>query len=195
MHTGNRETLDDFGMLGQACQMESAGESDMLEAPAGGQGDPRWPRLHHVALWVERLVRLLDTAVPIPGTRYRIGLDPIVGFLLPGTGDALGGVVALTLVFLALHYRLPVWVIGRMVLNIGVDAAIGGIPVAGDLFDVVWQANEKNLGLLERHRAIEPRARMPLRYWVAVIGLLVIATACLVAPVVLVVWLVSQWFH
>jgi hypothetical protein len=182
-------------MLGQACEMGSPGESEMLEGPAGGQGDPRWPRLHHVALWVERLVRLLDTAVPIPGTRYRVGLDPIVGFLLPGTGDALGGVVALTLVFLALHYRLPVWVIGRMVLNIGIDAAIGGIPVAGDIFDVVWQANEKNLSLLERHRAIEPRARMPLRYWVAVIGLLVVATACLVAPVVLVVWLVSRWFH
>jgi hypothetical protein len=167
----------------------------MAEASEAELGDPRWPRLHHVSRGVERLVRLLDAAVPIPGTRFRIGLDPVVGLLLPGTGDALGGVVSLTLLFLALQYRLPVWVLARMVMNIGVDAAIGGIPVAGDIFDIIWKANEKNLALLERHRGIQPRARMPIRYWIAVVGLLVAAAACLVAPVVLVVWLVSKWLH
>jgi hypothetical protein len=190
----DRETLDEFGVLGQACSMESSGEARGVESPPAPAHDPRWPRLHHVSRGLERFVRLLDSAVPIPGTRFRIGLDPVVGLLLPGTGDAVGGAVSLTLLFLALQYRLPVWVIARMVLNIGVDAAIGGIPVAGDVFDVVWKANEKNLLLIERHR-VQPGARMPVRYWIAVTALLAAAVVCLVAPVVLVIWLASRWLH
>jgi hypothetical protein len=176
--------------------MESAESAPALDpSAAAGGADPRWPRLHSASRSLERAVHWLDSALPIPGTQMRIGLDPIVGFLLPGAGDALGGVVSLGLLFLALQYRLPLWVIARMVMNIGVDAAVGGIPLAGDAFDLVWKANEKNLALLKRHRALEHPQRMPTRYWVAVIALLVLAAACLIAPVVLVVWLLSCWLH
>jgi hypothetical protein len=156
-------------------------------------GDPRWPRLHPLARWLEGLVRLLDSALPIPGTKLRVGLDPVVGLLAPGAGDAIGGAVSLSLLFLALQYRLPVWVIGKMVGNIAVDAAVGGIPFLGDAFDVIWKSNERNLQLLHDHRSRELRARMPVRYWLAVIALFVLAAACLLAPIVLVIWLAGQF--
>jgi hypothetical protein len=148
----------------------------------------------HVGPSRRSLQRIRDGAFAIPGTRFKIGLDPIVGLLLPGSGDAIGGLVALVLLFLGLQYRLPVWVIARMVMNIGLDAAIGGIPIAGDLFDFVWKSNEKNLRLIERHRA-RPGAPMPFTYWLAVAALLFLALASLVAPIVLVVWLVAKWRH
>jgi hypothetical protein len=154
----------------------------------------RWPHLHWLARGIEHLVHWLDSAFPIPGTKLRIGFDPIVGLLLPGAGDALGGAVALSVLFLALQYRLPVWVVARIVYNIGLDAAIGGIPVLGDMFDVVWRSNDKNFALLQAHRLRERPAHMPLRYWLAVLGLCVLAVACLAAPLVLIVWLFSRWF-
>jgi hypothetical protein len=101
---------------------------------------------------VEHLVFLLDQALGIPGTRWRIGLDGIVGLLLPGGGDALGAVVSAALVLLAARQGVPRVVVGRMVFNIAVDALVGAIPVLGDLFDIGWKANTRNLALLERHR-------------------------------------------
>jgi hypothetical protein len=169
--------------------MDSTGSAPSTDASVG-----RWPRLHPVARFIERLAHWLDAAFPIPGTKLRVGFDPIVGFLLPGAGDALGGAVSLGMLFLALQYRLPVWVVARMVWNIGFDAAVGGIPVLGDVFDVLWKSNDKNFALLQQHRMGERPAHMPLRYWLAVAGLFVLAAICLVAPLVLVVWLFSRWF-
>jgi hypothetical protein len=105
---------------------------------------------------VEHLVFLLDQALGIPGTRWRIGLDGIVGLLLPGGGDALGAVVSAALVLLAARQGVPRVVVGRMVFNIAVDALGGAIPVLGDLFDIGWKANTRNLALLERHRGGRP---------------------------------------
>jgi hypothetical protein len=169
-------------------------ESTRGEPTTSPASATRWPRLHWLARGIEQLVHWLDAAFPIPGTKFRVGLDPIVGLLLPGAGDALGGVVSLSVLFLALQYRLPVWVLARIVYNIGIDAAIGGIPVLGDVFDVVWKSNDKNFALVQAHRMRAHPSRMPLRYWFAVFGLCLLAVACLVAPLVLVVWLFSRWF-
>ena len=165
-----------------------------LTEPASAANPTRWQRLHWLARAIEHVVHWLDDAFPIPGTKLRVGLDPIVGLMLPGAGDALGGAVALSVLFLALHYRLPVWVIARIVYNIGIDAAVGGIPIVGDVFDLVWKANDKNFALVQAHRLRERPARMPVRYWLAVFGLCLLAAACLLAPLVLVVWLFSRWF-
>jgi len=98
----------------------------------------------------ESLVRLLDDGLKIPGTRIRIGLDPVLGLLLPAVGDALAGFVALTLLHFALQRRVPKVVIARMVLNTAIDAVIGSIPILGDLFDVYFKANRRNLQLIQR---------------------------------------------
>jgi hypothetical protein len=101
--------------------------------------------------WLRQLVWWMDSAVRVPGTEVRIGLDPILGLLLPVVGDLLGSLPSLLLLSLAMRSRVPVVVLLRMLLNVAIDAAIGAIPVLGDLFDGAFHANEKNLALLERH--------------------------------------------
>ncbi len=92
----------------------------------------------------------LDNAIPIPGTGYRVGLDPILG-LIPGGGDIIGAILAAYLVFKGVQLRLPASSLGRMVWNIVLEMVVGLIPVVGDLFDFAWKANAKNLELLEAH--------------------------------------------
>jgi len=112
--------------------------------------DRRRPEAGAVEPWLVRLVFLLDQAVRVPGTRWRVGLDPILG-LLPGGGDALGALLSAGVVLVAARHGVPRIVLARMVLNVGVDAVIGAIPLIGDLFDFAWKANTRNLRLLEAH--------------------------------------------
>jgi hypothetical protein len=153
---------------------------------------PRWPRLTPVARSLERGVHLLDSAYQIPGTRLRIGLDPVLGLVLPMAGDVLTGCVSMGVLFLALQYRVPAPVLGRMVMNVAVDAAVGGIPIVGDAFDFVWKANERNFDLLMRHRGDLPK-HSSIAYWFVSAGLIVLALAAVVTPLVLLVWLVLHF--
>src|SRR5688500_19829396 len=87
---------------------------------------------------VERLralSRLLDSAFVIPGTRYRFGLDALIG-LVPGLGDAVSAVFSSYLVLQASRLGAPRSVVTRMIANIGLDTLVGWIPILGDLFDV-----------------------------------------------------------
>jgi hypothetical protein len=133
------------------------------------------------------MVHLLDSAIPIPGTRIRIGLDPLLGAVFPAAGDTLGGLVSLGIVFLAVQYRVPPRIIRTMVWNVAVDAAVGGIPILGDVFDFAWKANDRNFTLLMEHRGDLPR-RASLQYWAQVIGLFLLGLGCVVAPIVFVAW-------
>jgi Domain of unknown function (DUF4112) len=96
------------------------------------------------------LTHVMDNAIVIPGTEIRFGLDPILG-LLPGGGDLLGSVLSVYLVFECIRLGLPKATLGRMLSNVLVDTVVGTVPVAGDLFDVGWKANSRNLKLLEAH--------------------------------------------
>lgn len=91
---------------------------------------------------------LLDNAIKIPGTNYRIGIDPILG-LLPAGGDVMGTVLSAYLVVEAVRLRMPTAVVGRMAFNIVLEMVVGAVPVLGDLFDFAWKANARNLRLLE----------------------------------------------
>lgn len=102
--------------------------------------------------WARRLATLLDGAIVIPGTRLRIGLDPILGLLLPELGDALTATLSVALLGVAYRERVPKLVMARMLINIAVDALLGAVPLLGDLFDFAFKSNEKNLALIERHR-------------------------------------------
>lgn len=99
---------------------------------------------------IRRLSRLLDTAFRIPGTQFRIGIDPIIG-LIPGVGDLIDTVFSAYLLFLAARFRLPARVMGWMVFNIALEAVVGAIPLIGDLFDAAFKSNIRNLALLEQH--------------------------------------------
>ncbi|QLK27082.1 DUF4112 domain-containing protein [Natrinema zhouii] len=89
----------------------------------------------------------LDEGVPIPGTNFRVGLDPIVG-ILPGAGDAAAAGVSLYLVVEAARMDVSQSTLLRMLANIGVDTVIGSVPVLGVIFDAFWKANKWNLKLV-----------------------------------------------
>jgi hypothetical protein len=98
---------------------------------------------------LRRLAWLIDAALRIPGTRFRFGLNGIIG-LPPWFGDAALAVLSLYFVVEALRLGAPRKVLGRMMLNIAVELALGAVPVIGDVFDMVWKANLRNVDLLER---------------------------------------------
>ena len=99
---------------------------------------------------LRRISKLLDNAIAIPGTKFRFGLDPILG-LLPGGGDTITGGISAYIVVEAARMGVPREVLGKMVGNILIDSFAGTIPVIGDLFDVGWKSNVKNIELLEKH--------------------------------------------
>jgi hypothetical protein len=107
---------------------------------------------------LRRLAYLLDDRFHIPGTRYRIGLDGLVG-LVPGIGDAVTTLLSLYIVLEARRLGVPVTKLGRMGINVGLDAVLGAVPLVGDLFDVAWKANRRNLALLLDHLDAESQAR------------------------------------
>jgi hypothetical protein len=121
---------------------------------------PSWgTRDSDVALTLERVAWLMDRAIRIPGTRISLGLDALLG-LFPLGGDVVTGLVQAGLVLVALkHYRVPGTIAARMVGNVALDVLLGSIPILGDLFDVGFKANTKNVRLLEEYRE---RSREPL---------------------------------
>jgi Domain of unknown function (DUF4112) len=94
--------------------------------------------------------RLLDSAFEIPGTRYRFGLDALIG-LVPGLGDAVSAVFSGYIILQASRLGAPKSVVTRMIANVALDTVVGWVPVLGDLFDVAWKSNLKNMALLESH--------------------------------------------
>ena len=109
---------------------------------------------------LERLTFLLDEAIRVPGTKWRIGLDGIAGFI-PGVGDSITGLIALYPVLEAWRLGAPAGLLARMLLNVGIDTAVGSVPVLGDLFDLTFKSNRRNIELLRRHlhreRGIAPK--------------------------------------
>ena len=143
---------------------------------------------------LRHLARLLDSAYQVPGTTYRVGLDPIVG-LVPGIGDLISPLFTIALLWQSQDLSLPRVVQWRMLFNVAIDTVIGIVPLAGDLFDFAWKANEMNMALLERH-AFEERPASAAD-WVFVVGLTVLLIALAALPFLLAGWLfteLARWF-
>lgn len=157
---------------------------------------PRVTRLRQLTAGQERrlallrqMSRLLDSAMLVPGTSIRVGLDPILG-LVPGLGDLVSPLFAIGLLWQARDLGIPRIVQLRMIGNVAIDAVVGFVPIAGDLFDVAWKANDMNMALLERHAYEERRAEPSDWLFVSAMTLLLLAIAA--APIVLLAWLLSR---
>ena len=100
------------------------------------------------------LARLMDTALRIPGTRFSFGADSIMG-LVPVVGDFAGAAISLYIVNEARRLGVPNDKLFKMLVNIGFDAAAGSVPVVGDLFDVYFKSNRRNLDLVLEHFGLD----------------------------------------
>jgi hypothetical protein len=140
---------------------------------------------------LRRISHLLDNAIPIPGTKYRLGLDPILG-LIPGGGDLIGSIFAGYVVFKAAQLGAPRETLIQMAANIAFDTVVGTVPVAGDLFDVAWKANVKNMELLDAHLG-SPAESGKKADWLFVaallLGLMLIVGGVIFLSVMLLGWL------
>jgi len=105
---------------------------------------------HQSLLRLEALARLMDGSFVIPGTNVRFGFDAVVG-LVPVAGDMISGLISSYLIWEARRLGVPKWLIGRMMANTFLDTTLGAIPILGDMFDVAFRANMKNMALLRRH--------------------------------------------
>jgi hypothetical protein len=140
---------------------------------------------------LRRLGYLLDNSVPIPGTRFRIGLEAIVG-LVPGIGDLVGGGFSLYIILQAARIGVPASLLARMGWNLVIDVVVGAIPFLGDMFDAGFKANTRNLALLDRHAQAPVQSRRASRRFVAVLAILLLLV--LVGGLALAVFLVQLIF-
>ncbi len=119
------------------------------------------------------LAWLLDNSIQVPGTRYKIGLDGIIG-LVPGIGDAVGSLLSLYILTEGAKARLPRPVLFRMAWNIAVETVIGTIPVFGDLFDMAWKSNARNVKLLHEYSRSSEKTVSESRWMTALIMVLLV---------------------
>lgn len=129
---------------------------------------------------LRRFAVIMDAAVQIPGTRKRIGLDAAIGFV-PGIGDAVAALISTWILFSAVRHRIPAKIIFRMLWNVVIDLTIGVVPVAGDVFDIFFKENLKNVDLLIANRDRRRAPMAPIE-----IGLLVFAIVAILTIISLV---------
>ena len=99
---------------------------------------------------IEAMEQLLERSFVIPGINRAIGLDALAG-LVPVLGDVITAAMGAYIVWEASNLGMPKWKLWRMAGNIALDTALGAIPIAGDLFDVLFRSNTRNLKIVRRH--------------------------------------------
>ena len=107
-------------------------------------------------------------------------VDPLIGFVLPGIGDLLGSLIGFYTVIVAWRRRVSPVLIARMILNLGLDAVLGFVPIIGDAIDLGFKANQRNVELLTQRTT----GRATARDWLVVAG----AAAAYLAVMGLAIW-------
>lgn len=133
-------------MAAKTWTARGSGQSTSEEFLDGAERIRRLRRLAGIA-------RLMDTAVGIPGTRFRFGADSVLG-LVPVLGDGAGALVGLYIVNEARRMGVPREKLARMIGNIGLDAVVGSVPLVGDLFDVYFKSHRRNVDMIVEHFGI-----------------------------------------
>ena len=125
---------------------------------------------------LDLLAKLMDSQFTIPGTNIKFGLDSLIG-LVPGAGDFATFLVSGYMVLVLAKNGASGFVLARMTLNILIDALVGSIPILGDIFDVAFKANQRNMKLMRehyiegRHRGSAWKLILPVMFWFSVVKL------------------------
>ena len=166
--------------------------SSEVHIPEVIEPDEKLPR-DLVAL--RRFAHLMDAAFEVPGTRMRVGLDAVIG-LVPGIGDVVGAVMSAWIIVGGVRHRVPARVVLRMILNVAIDLLFGAVPVAGDVFDFLFEENVKNMRLLEKHRDRRRPPRSPSQMaflaFLVIALIFVMALLIVVGVIALAVWLLRN---
>ena len=140
---------------------------------------------HHPEFgWIDSLTRLMDTKFRIPGTKIRFGGDFLMG-LVPGAGDLLSFGISGILILAMTRHGASSRVVAKMLGNVALDTVVGSIPILGNIFDLTYKANTRNINLLKEHYE-EGKHRG------SVLPLLIGVAIALIATFVLMIWLVWQ---
>ena len=126
----------------------SSVQSEAIDAASAAA---RLKRLKAIAWAVDGVFR-------VPGTRLRFGLNSVIG-MTPAAGDVMLAGISLYIVNEARKLGLPSDKIGRMLANIGIEAAAGAVPIIGNLFDMGFKANLRNIAIIEEHLGVAPTAK------------------------------------
>jgi uncharacterized protein DUF4112 len=142
-----------------------------MDAPPAREPTASAPSIRQL----EWLSRLLDTAFALPGTRVRIGLDGLLG-LIPGIGDPLGAVLSSYIIVMAARLGASRHTLLRMLGNVAIEGLVGVVPILGDVFDIAWKANVRNVALLhaERHEVGQRPRSQPQVLWLIAAALVLI---------------------
>lgn len=141
--------------------MKTAEATFEVVDPIPPWAEARLRRLRGLAFFLDRFFS--------GGGNRRFGVEPIIG-LIPGVGDWIGGVVSLYILYESARLGISWSVLGRMGVNVLLETVVGAVPVAGDLFDFVWQANTRNMKLVEAHYRPNLRPRPFGRIVFALVG-------------------------
>jgi hypothetical protein len=139
---------------------------------------------------LDYVAALLDDIFRIPGTQIRFGLDALIGWV-PGIGDAMTGIASFLIVFASWRRGAKAVTLVRMTANVLLETAIGAIPVAGDVFHVIWKANRRNYRLLLREKE-QPGADTG-RDWMFLAVLLFALIAAVAIPIALLIWSLKSY--
>lgn len=138
------------------------------------------------------MARLMDDLVTVPGTRFGVGLDAVIG-LVPGVGDLVGSTLSAAIVYDAVRFHVPVPTLARMGWNLLADSILGLVPFVGDLLDVAHRANRKNVRLLEAAVTANPDPDPPTAgYLLAALGLVVLPFVLGIVLSLLALWYLSR---
>jgi hypothetical protein len=138
---------------------------------------------------LDYIAALLDDIFRIPGTKIRFGLDALIGWV-PGIGDAMTGIASFLIVFASWRRGAKAVTLVRMIANVLLETAIGAVPVAGDVFHIVWKANRRNYRLLVREKE-EPGVNAG-RDWMFLAVLVFAVIAAAVIPIAILIWLLRS---
>lgn len=129
---------------------------------------------------VEALARWMDYAFELPGG-FRFGMAGIIG-LIPGIGDLFDALISLYIVVRAMQLGIARVAIARMLVNVGIEAVAGAVPILGDMFDIAFKANRRNYQLLKSHLSQPERQRA--RDWVFLAITIALVVLSVALPVI-----------
>lgn len=110
-------------------------------------------------LQAQFLANLLDTAVKVPFINFRVGLDFLIG-LIPVIGDSITLLASFRIIHLAHKMGVPDALKYKMLGNTIIDYGLGLFPILGDLVDMIFKGNQRNVRIIEKWWVSENKAQI-----------------------------------